>query len=58
MIDYEIKEYEVEFLRKNYCSSSTVKFNTEEEAIEFIKENRWRWTNYKLIKIQTAIIDF
>ena len=58
MLDYEIEKYTVEYLRKNGISSSTTSFYTEEEAIEFIKESRSRWTEYKLTKISHAIIDF
>lgn len=58
MLDYEIEKYTVEYLRKNGIASCTTSFGTEEEAIEFIKESRSRWSEYKLIKISTAIIDF
>ena len=57
-MDYEIQCYEVEYFRKNNCGRCTVSFSTEEEAIDFIKESRNGWYEYKLIKIQTAIIDF
>ena len=58
MLDYEIIKYIVKYLRLTSCSESTTSFYTEEEAIEFIKENRNKWKNYKLIKIESAIIDF
>ena len=58
MLDYEIQGYEVEYFRKNGCGWSSTSFGTEEEAIAFIKESRNRWVEFKLIKIQTAIIDF
>lgn len=58
MLDYEIIKYSVEYLRLTSCSESTTSFYTEEEAIEFIKENRNKWKNYRLIKIESAIIDF
>ena len=58
MLDYEIIKYSVEYLRLTSCSESTASFYTEEEAIEFIKENRNKWKNYRLIKIESAIIDF
>lgn len=58
MLDYEIIKYRVEYLRFTSCSESTVTFDTEKEAVEFIKENRNKWKNYRLIKIESAIIDF
>ena len=58
MLDYEITKYRVTYARFTYCSKSTTSFNTEEEAIEFIKENRHKWKSYSLIKILSAIIDF
>lgn len=58
MLDYEIIGYEVEYHRVGACSSTSVKFNTEEEAIDFIKECRNRWDEYRLIKTQTAVIEF
>lgn len=58
MLDYEIIKYIVKYLRFTSCSESTASFYTEEEAIEFIKENRNKWKNYRLIKIESAIIDF
>ena len=51
MLDYEIIKYSLEYLRLTSCSESTASFYTEEEAIEFIKENRNKWKNYRLIKI-------
>lgn len=58
MLDYEIDRYTVEFHRIGSAGSSSVSFDTEDEAIEFIKETRHRWDRYSLIKIQHAIIDF
>ena len=58
MLDYEIKGYEVYYFRKNGCSYASVKFDTEEEAVNFIKEERHKWTEYRLEKIQIAVIDF
>ena len=58
MLDYEIIDYEVLYLRKESCSDARVRFETEEEAINFIKENRNKWCKYKLVKTEVGIIDF
>lgn len=58
MLDYEIINYEVFFWRNNACSESSVRFGTEEEAIDYIKECRSKWRKYRLVKTQAAIIDF
>ena len=58
MLDYEIYSYEVFFWRKNGCSESSCRFDTEEEAVEFIKESLHKWRKYRLVKTQVAIIDF
>ncbi len=58
MLDYEIEKYTVEYHRKNAVGWSTTSFGTEKEAIDFIKESRSRWSEYKLTKISNAIIDF
>lgn len=58
MLDYEIINYKVEYHRTGSCSSSSTSFGTEEEAIAFIKEERKKWDEYKLIKLESAIIDF
>lgn len=58
MLDYEIMGYTVEFYRKGGCSFVSASFGTEKEAIDFIKECRNKWKEYRLIKIQAAIIDF
>lgn len=58
MLDYEIEKYVVEYLRKNGVGTVTSSFGTEEEAIEFIKDNRSRWSEYRLIKISHAVGDF
>ena len=39
MLDYEIIGYEVFFWRNNGCSETSARFETEEEAIDFIKAN-------------------
>lgn len=59
MLDYEIVSYTVETLPiKNACGWQSQKFGTEEAAVEYIKEERHKWKDYKLIKTQVAVIDF
>ena len=58
MLDYEIKGYTVEYYHKNSVGWSTSSFGTEEEAIEFIKQSRSRWYEYRLIQKRYAIIYF
>lgn len=60
MLDYEILVYKVEYHEIGAVSGCwfNCEFNTEENAINFIKENRIEWSGYRLIKMQTAIIDF
>ena len=58
MLDYEIIRYEVEYHRIGSCSTSSAYWDTEEAAIDFIKDCRHKWDRYKLIKIQAAVIDF
>lgn len=57
-LDYETAGYEVFYWRINGCSESSARFDTEEEAIEFIKESRHKWRKYRLVKTLSAIIDF
>jgi hypothetical protein len=56
MLDYEVYYYEVQWYEDD--SFSNLHFETEESAVDFIKKNRDEWTEYKLLRIQTAIIDF
>lgn len=58
MLDYEGIKYQVKY-KPNNCKWHIPKtFDTEEEAIEFIKANRDNWISYKMIKQIYAIIDF
>ena len=58
MLDYEILSYKVQYLIDGAPNSSDRLFETEESAIEFIKDNRSKWKCYRLVKCQMAIIDF
>ena len=58
MLDYEIDGYEVEYHRIGSVSDTIVYFNTEEDAVAYIKESRHRWDRYMLIQHRVAIIDF
>ena len=58
MLDYEICYYKIDYLLKNPISWYTEIVYTEEEAVNFIKENRDNWAEYELFKIQSAVIDF
>ena len=57
MLDYEILSYKLEYITQDGYSYQSV-FHTEESAIAFIKEHRESWKKYRLIMMQTAIIDF
>ncbi len=57
MLDYEIDKYRLEF-RPLYCRTTFYKdFGSEDDAVCYIKSNYKNWANYKLQKIQNAIID-
>ena len=58
MLDYEILGYKVEYVEKGASCVFVRRFDTEEKATEFIKNNRKNWVEYALIKKQAAIIDF
>lgn len=60
MLDYEIAGYVVIWRRYfiDKIKKFSRKFNTEEEAIKFIKEYRANWIEYRLEQLRTAIIDF
>lgn len=58
MLDYEITCYTVEYHQIGAACNSDHVFTTEEAAIKFIKENREKWLDYRLVKTATAIIDF
>lgn len=58
MLDYEITCYTVEYHRIGAVCPFDHVFGTEEAAIQFIKDNREDWDDYRLTKTATAIIDF
>ena len=57
-VDYEIMKYSVEYRNFDSYRWRINLFDTEDEAITFIKENRRRWSEYRMVKTQYAIIDF
>lgn len=58
MLDYEIQGYLVYFCINGAVCEFNRGFGTEEEAINFIKENRHKWTEYRIEQTRVAIIDF
>ena len=60
MLDYEITGYVVIWRRYfiDNIKKFSRKFYTEEEAVEFIKEHRANWIEYRMEQLRTAIIDF
>ena len=57
-VDYEIIGYTVKFkILDNYHWRNKY-FKNEEKAIKFIKENRNKWSDYRMTKEQYAVIDF
>lgn len=56
MLDYEVVRYNVEYGELGLMKVAI--FTEEEKAIKFIKENRYKWNRYCLLKIQSAVIDF
>lgn len=60
MLDYEISGYIVWYRRwafgklKRFCRE----FDTEEQAVDFVKEHRTDWVEYRIEQRRTAIIDF
>lgn len=58
MLDYEGIYYTVDYREDGCVLYKTEKFNTEEECIAFIKNNRNKWKEYRLVKHTYAIIDF
>ena len=58
MLDYEGIKYLVKYKPNGGRWNVRKLFDTEEEAIEFIKANRDGWEVYKMIKQIYAIIDF
>lgn len=60
MLDYEISGYIVHYRRDYFgrlkrCSRE---FVTEEEAVEFVKEHRSNWEEYRIEQRRSAVIDF
>ena len=58
MLDYEIRCFRVRYTPKGAVCSLEHITDTEESAIEFIRNNRAGWEEYQLVKVQLAIIDF
>lgn len=58
MLDYEGIYYTIDYWENGCVLYKTEKFDTEEECITFIKKNRNKWKDYRLIKHTYAIIDF
>lgn len=58
MLDYENDGYTVEYKKIGCGPTYSQGFDTETEAVEFIKNNRHQWAYYELTQIRTAIIDF
>lgn len=58
MLDYKILAYKIEYMNKETNWWNTHITDTEESAINYIKENYKEWLNYRLIKLSTAIINF
>ena len=60
MLDYEIVCYVVRYRRYAFgrlkmCSRS---FDTEDDAVNFVKEFRANWEEYSIEQRRAAIIDF
>lgn len=58
MLDYEIIDYKVEYRRKGAISSAVQSFKTEEDAVEFLKSEYGKFEEYRLLKIQAAVLNF
>ena len=56
MLDYEIIYYRVRWYDGMVFREA--RYDCEEVAIAFIKENRGEWVEYSLTKVEKAIIDF
>lgn len=54
MVDYEIDGYEVEFHRTGSVCDSSAGFDTEEDAVEFIRACHHKWDWFKLIQTRVA----
>ena len=58
MLDYEILNYKVEYHIIGAACIFEREFDAEDKAIDFIRENRYKWDDYKLTQTRSAIIDF
>lgn len=58
MLDYEIRCFKVQYTPKGAVCRFEHITDTEESAVEFIKSNRADWVEYRMVKLQVAIIDF
>lgn len=59
MLDYEIKGYVVYWVKAGAVAEFYRQFDTEEQAVTFIKENRTnKWVTYRIEQVRYAIIDF
>ena len=58
MLDYEIIGYKVEYIFIGSWCTLECNFDTEEEAVEFVKNSRKHFKCYRLIQTRSAIIDF
>lgn len=57
-VDYEIMNYDVCYRNFGSYRWSIKCFNNEDEAINFIKEYRNKWSEYRMTKVLYAVIDF
>lgn len=60
MLDYEISGYIVYWKRPfmGKIVNRSKKFDTEEQAISFVKDFRSEWVEYRIEQRRNAIIDF
>lgn len=56
MLDYEIAYYKVEYREIGSVNNLIYLSETEERAIAFIKDRRFEWEFYRLLKVQRANI--
>lgn len=56
MLDYEVLGYKVEFRYKD-GTRGYKSFKREDEAIMYIDRNLQLWSDFRLLKTQTAIIE-
>ena len=59
MLDYEVKGYVVYWVETGATVEFYRQFDSEEQAVAFIQENRTnKWVTYRLEQVRYAIIDF